>query len=702
MTTREWMRRLFTRSGNSRRALPLPGRTAFRPGVEILENRTVPSAVTFSTVTAQPTGALSSGTYVDVPGLVTTAAAGLFNISASVDVQNTAATAATEVGVELLVNSAVVDTRVLTFAPSSNTFEKSLTVEADVTLTANEKIEVQATVLGSSGSAQFPGSTQTLRLIQFNSNPDSSPGAVFTNVTALPATALSSSAFSDVPGLTTPTPAGGLYHVSASVNVQNNSTTAATQIGVELLANSQVVDARVLSFAANSPTAQQSISVEADLALAANETLEVQTMILGAGGSAQYPGTTQTLRLIQFKSNPDHTLGAAFTAVTAAPTTALSSNAYIDVPGLATAATVAGNYRLSASVDLQNTSTTSATQVGVQLVANGQVLESRVVSFGPNSNTFEQSITVEANVALTANENVEVQATVLGTGGSAQYPGTTQTLHMIQFIPPPVTTVAALVADFPGNGVWRHSDTAGWLQLSPAEASLVDVDDHGNVAAVFANGLWRYEDSAGWQNLSPAIPSLIDIAGNGIVVGEFPGNGVWRYGSALSKTESWVQLTPANAVSVAVDDQGDTAGSFQGNGVFLYQDTGGWQLLTPAVATQVSLAPSGGSLAASFGNGVWRYTLQASGGVSVGWLQVSGQTASGLAVDSAGGVLCALHDGLWLFPQTGTGQQLTPALPTQLGITSDGQVFAEFSGNGVWEYNSGWQQVTPANAKWLR
>jgi hypothetical protein len=680
----------------------LPRQSSFRPRLELLENRTVPSAVTLSTVTAQPTGALSSGTYVDIPGLSTTASAGLFDISASVNIQNTAATAATEVGVELLVNSAVVDARVLSFAPGSNTLQNSITVEADVTLTANEKIEAQATVLGSSGSAQFPGTTQALRLIQFNANPDSSPGVVFTNVTALPTTKVSSSAYSDVPGLTTPAPAGGLYHVSASVNVQNTSLTAGTEVGVELLANSQVMDARVLSFAPGTPTAQQSITVQADLAMAANENIEVQTTLLNAGGSAQYPGTTQTLHLIQFKSNPDHSLGAAFTAVTAAPGTALTANAYVDVPGLATAATAAGNYHLSASVDLQNTPTTP-TQVGIQLVANGIVLDSRVVSFGANTNTFEQSITVDADVALTANENVEVQATVLGAGGSAQFPGTTQTLHMIQFIPPPITSVDALVADFPGNGVWRHSDAAGWLQLSPAEASLVAVDDHGNVAAVFGNGLWRYEDAGGWQNLSPAMPSLIDIAGNGIVVGEFPSNGVWRYGDASAKTESWLQLTPANALSIAVDDQADTVGSFQGNGVYLYQDTVGWQQLTPAVATQVSLAASGGSLAASFqGGGAWRYTLQASGGVSVGWQQLTTQAVSALAVDSAGGVLCAKADGLWLFPQTGTGQQLTPAVPSLVGITSDGEIFAEFPPNGLWEYNSGWQQVTPADAKLLR
>jgi hypothetical protein len=266
-----------------------------------------------------------------------------------------------------------------------------------------------------------------------------------------------------------------------------------------------------------------------------------------------------------------------------------------------------------------------------------------------------------------------------------------------------VLSAGFLVADFPGGGVWRHSDSAGWKELSPAEASLVDVDDHGNVAAMFGNGLWRYQDVAGWQQLTPAAASLLDIAGNGIVVSEFPGNGVWRYGDPSFAGGGWQKLTPANALSIAVDDQGDTVASFQGNGVYLFRDTGGWQQLTPAVALQVSIAASGSSLAACFqGNGVWRDGLQPSSGIPMGWQQVTSLAASALAIDSAGDLLCVLNSGLWLLPSTGAGQQLTPALPSQAAFAGNGEVFAEFPGGGVWEYTSGWQQLTPADAKWLR
>src|SRR5262249_9622668 len=86
-------------------------------------------------------------------------------------------TAATEVGVELLANGKVVDSQVLSFAPNTQTSQQSLSLEANLTLTANELVEVQAAAL--SGSAQFPGpsssSSQYLRLIQFNDFPGSGP-----------------------------------------------------------------------------------------------------------------------------------------------------------------------------------------------------------------------------------------------------------------------------------------------------------------------------------------------------------------------------------------------------------------------------------------------------------------------------------------------------------------------------------------------
>jgi uncharacterized protein (TIGR03118 family) len=260
------------------------------------------------------------------------------------------------------------------------------------------------------------------------------------------------------------------------------------------------------------------------------------------------------------------------------------------------------------------------------------------------------------------------------------------------------------VGEFPGHGVWRHSDSVGWEQLSPADADHVSVDDDGNVAAAFANGLWRFDDASGWQFLTPAIASQIDIAGNGIVIAEFPGNGLWRNGDPTFVKGGWQQLTPADALSIGVDDQGDTIASFKGNGVFLYQDAGGWNKLTSAVADQVSIAASGSSLAAMFqGNGLWRYTMQGSATTQVGWQQMTSAIPMSMDIGPGGAVVCAFGNGVWLNQESGGWVQLMTVPATQVGATNSGAMLAELPGKGVWEYaDNNWQQLTPADAEWLR
>jgi hypothetical protein len=166
--------------GSRRLRRPSSRRSKSAPRLELLEDRTVLTGpvtspgVSLTTVEVQPSGALASNAFVDVPGLKTTvAAAGTYHVSASVNVQNTSASAGTEVGVDLVLNGTIVDSRVLSFAPGSPTFQQSLSVEGNLALTAGELVEVQAAALGNSGSAQYPGanSTQDLRLIRFATPP---------------------------------------------------------------------------------------------------------------------------------------------------------------------------------------------------------------------------------------------------------------------------------------------------------------------------------------------------------------------------------------------------------------------------------------------------------------------------------------------------------------------------------------------------
>jgi hypothetical protein len=68
----------------------------------------------------------------------------------------------------------------------------------------------------------------------------------------------------------------------------------------------------------------------------------------------------------------------------------------------------------------------------------------------------------------------------------------------------------------------------------------------------------------------------VDAVGN--IVGEYTGEGVWRY----ENTQGWIQLTPADAGAVAGGAVGDVIASFRGYGLWLYDDARGWVQLTGA------------------------------------------------------------------------------------------------------------------------
>src|SRR5205823_3611088 len=101
-----------------------------------------------------------NGTYTDIPGLIVNApATGMYHLSATTTIQNTASTANSTVGVRILVNGQPVDYRLVTFAPNSLYSQESLRVEHDLSLSASTLIQVQATAY--TGSAQFPGTNST-------------------------------------------------------------------------------------------------------------------------------------------------------------------------------------------------------------------------------------------------------------------------------------------------------------------------------------------------------------------------------------------------------------------------------------------------------------------------------------------------------------------------------------------------------------
>jgi hypothetical protein len=175
------------------------------------------------------------------------------------------------------------------------------------------------------------------------------------------------------------------------------------------------------------------------------------------------------------------------------------------------------------------------------------------------------------------------------------------------------------------------------------------------------------------------------------VVGEFPGQGVWRY----STSRGWRQLASNDASAVAADDAGDVAAMFPGYGVYRYEDAAGWQLLSTARATQVGIA-GGGTVAATFpGSGVWRFKDGS------GWRRLAPSEASSLAVDASGDVAAAFPaSGVWRYEDATGWQLLSSAAATQVSIAGAGVVAGAFSGAGVWRFRDGggWQQLASVGA----
>jgi hypothetical protein len=162
------------------------------------------------------------------------------------------------------------------------------------------------------------------------------------------------------------------------------------------------------------------------------------------GNLGKVPPSKVVVFIPRLQCLEDRTLlsGVNFTTVAQSEpaTAALTQNGFGDIPGLTATVQTTGQYHLSASTTFQNTSTSGGTEVGVQLVVDGQVVEQRIVSFAPNSATFQQSLSLDADLSLTARQFVEVKASALT--GSATFAGSnaTQDLRLIQFVPPPAST----------------------------------------------------------------------------------------------------------------------------------------------------------------------------------------------------------------------------------------------------------------------
>jgi hypothetical protein len=160
--------------------------------------------------------------------------------------------------------------------------------------------------------------------------------------------------------------------------------------------------------------------------------------------------------------------------------------------------------------------------------------------------------------------------------------------HSVPLFPSPVSnflnTIIVVVAEFPGQGLWRYSlttagtspaATANWMELTANDASTEAIDLNGVVAATFRGwGVWRFADNTGWQQLNTADATSLAIGANTTfgppwIVAALTGQGVWRF---LDGT-GWQQLSTADASTVATEPYGyyqPVIAEFPGSGVWYY------------------------------------------------------------------------------------------------------------------------------------
>jgi hypothetical protein len=146
-----------------------------------------------------------------------------------------------------------------------------------------------------------------------------------------------------------------------------------------------------------------------------------------------------------------------------------------------------------------------------------------------------------------------------------------------------VSVVRALVSQSGNQGVLQFDHSTGtWVQLTPANASLLAVDANGDVAGEFPGyGVWEYQPGSGWKLLNGVDATILLMDGSGDIAAEFPGFGVGEYSPGVG----WSLLTAANASLLNIDSIGLVAGEFPGYGVWLTQISGGWQQINGVDAT---------------------------------------------------------------------------------------------------------------------
>jgi hypothetical protein len=250
------------------------------------------------------------------------------------------------------------------------------------------------------------------------------------------------------------------------------------------------------------------------------------------------------------------------------------------------------------------------------------------------------------------------------------------------------STMAGVYAD----GTWRYDTTADWAHISNMTASLLDVDDAGDVYGRFSDGVWRWTAAtASWQKLSNFDVAQVAVTASGIFYGEFSGQGVWRW----SPSTGWMHLTNLDSGLLAVSDSDTLFGRFDTGtpGTWRWTVASGWSLLT-ASRPDILQTDAAGDMAAVYASsvavtqkGTWRWSP------TTGWAHLSSAAPFNMLMSTSGAIFESRGStGLWradLGASTFTQIDSTDSTSDTIAALPDGGLFVNRKLAGDTHY-SGW------------
>jgi hypothetical protein len=263
-------------------------------------------------------------------------------------------------------------------------------------------------------------------------------------------------------------------------------------------------------------------------------------------------------------------------------------------------------------------------------------------------------------------------------------------------------TVPSTIAGSYTDGVWRWDSSAGWAHLTNMQATILHVDDAGDVYGQYTDGLWRWGASTGWAHLESTsgmgTAKDFQVTSSGVLYADFGTSGIWRW-----SFDGWQKISNLAVTSFAVSRSDAFFGRFDVGvvGLWRWTPTSGWGVLTGNTPDNVQ-ADNAGDFAGIFNTGIasnlvgtWRWSP------TTGWARLSTSVPHSVDVTASGAIYeNRLTDGLWRWAG-GSFTELTGADGTFaiLHPLADGNLFVHFFDASTltfvgwyWNASTGWSR----------